>query len=646
MPENPRPNGKGPRVRPEFGEPTRVPPADGSDPVPEQSPLKSRPPRGGKLRLISLITIPIAAAACAAYFNPPQYGGGASLRIEDSSSAITGKPIRRATSEVLASIRSVFLESAWTEAKNRDDMPPLELDQTPAKATPSQKNPPADAVIQVVSTDRQAIQSFITAMDRRFQTEYEAMKTRETERQESQRLFLEGQILEFSTILESLILLHGKDIPNPMDASVAGGLSDGDSEFGDPQVGTTSWSLNEGFRRHWKRLHRTRSRYMGQRMELLETQRQLDELLQTPPPATAIIEPEDRAKAYNAHTVLNGDLSQLKDHLEDVRRAMSKIYSRADHPLQQVLESLKTIKECAKGSDASKLSSEKRLALDRLSETTTDLDLFASGFAQDWNGGFTILANQPIDPAKHDVLDFHDEIATKASDYGFKAGLLIDKLKLQLRAFSEAGSDSAKGHFQTATLTREINALADSQARFIIAANALRDPNEFLLDAALRSSRGLSQRSSLIIKEIEEVLEVQARQRAFDERQRKIDSLTKSVGILRTATDEIAGTMIETLSKMQDDKNDTNTYLDQVFELETTSAKRQFLEQQINRIQVQLKEIEENPAALQFPKRVAVDAHFVSKRPKNLVNLITAILAAWGTCFIGVLGISRMARRN
>jgi hypothetical protein len=578
--------------------------------------------------LILLIVIPIVAAAATAYFNPPQYGGGATLRIEESQSPIPGQPAGKIRTEVIEVIRSVFLAAAWTEAKSRDGGPPFELVQIPKHARPNPPPTSTDAMIEVVSTDRGEIREFMTGLDRRFRTEYEAFKSREKDRQESQTNFLQSQIQGLSAVLKSLETEAVENVETP-DAT------DGQKR-----------SLNDVFRRHWKSLQRTRSRYSGQLMELVETQRQLDELIKTPPPATAIIDPADRAKAYSEHAVLTGDLNQLKNHLEELRRAMGKVFAQAEQPMAKVLGSLATIRECAKGSDASKLTVEKRLVLEKIAETAADLDMLASGFSREWRQGFKNLSEQPIDPTQREILEFHERIATKASDYGFQANRLLDKLKGQLRAYGEAGSDSAKGYFQTATLTREINALVDSQSRFAIVANKLRDSDEFLLDAAMRSSRGLSQRTSLIMKEIEDELETQARQRAFDERQRRIESLTKSAKILRDATDEIAGTMIDTLSKMQDKNSDTSTYLDHVFELETTSAKRQFVQQQIDRVQVQLKQIEDDPVERQFPESVAVEAHAVSKRPKNLVNLITAILAAWGTSFIGILGVSRMTRRR
>ncbi len=576
--------------------------------------------------MISLIVIPIAAAAAAAYLNPPQYGGGATLRISEAPGSTA--PQRKARDRVTAATRSLFLAAAWSEAKNRQEGPPLELVQTPKQPTPGMTNAPEDARIEVVSTDRGEIQTFIDGLERRFRSEYDAYKAQEKERQESQTSFLKNQITEFSTVLGKL-----QSEPN-------GGAAAPDFE------NESEWSINDAFRRYWKRLQRSRARYSGQLMELEETQRQLDELIKTPPPATAIIDPADREKAYAEHVVLTGDLTQLKNHLEDVRRAMGKVFAQAQQPLGKVLAALATIKESAQGAETSKFSTEKRLALERISETAAELDTLASGFAREWNEGFKNLSEQPIDPRKRDVLDFHERIATKAADYGFQANRLLDRLKQQLRAFGEAGSDSAQGHFQTATLTREISTLVDSQARFTLAANTLRDPNEFLLDAALRGSRGLSQRTTLIMKEIEEELETQARQRVFGERQEKIASLTKSAKMLREATDEIAGTMIETLSKMQEDDSDTNVYLDHVFESETTSAKREFVQQQIDRVKVQLKQIEDNPVEQQFPEKVVVEAHFVSKRPKNLAGLISAIFAAWGTCFIGILGVSRLARRT
>ncbi|MCA9251380.1 MAG: hypothetical protein KDA54_09625 [Phycisphaerales bacterium] len=628
MPEIPRPNGSGPRTRADIDESSSSTPVTG-EPLPQKAPppgARSRKP--GKLRLISLIVIPIVAAAAAAYFNPPQYGGGASLKIVEAGPPAASASNRKARYDVVEFTRSLFLSAAWSEAHHREEGPSLELVQTPRQPSKGQPTSSSDAIIEVVSTDRGAIRDFLAGLDRRFQGEYDAFKKRETERQESQTVFLQNQLREFSIVLGQL------------GAATTNG-------FVPPTLENESeWSVNDAFRRYWKRLQRSRARYTGQLMELVETQRQLDELLKTPPPATAIIDPADRAKAYAEHVVLTGDLKQLKDHLEDVRRAMRKVFTQAEQPLARILSALETIKECARGSETSMLSSDKRFALEKLAETAAELEGVASAFAREWYGGFKNLADQPIDPTKRDVLDFHDRIATKASDYSFKANQLLDKLKQQLRAFSEAGSDSAKGHFQTATLTREIYALVDAQARFAIAANTLRDPNEFLLDAALRSSRGLSQRASLIMKEIEDALETQARQRAFDERQEKIASLTKSAKALREATDEIAGTMIETLSKMQEGDNDTNSYLDHVFELETTSAKREFVQQQIDRINVQLKQIKDNPVEAQFPESVAVEASVVSKRPKNLVGLISAILAAWGTSFVGVLGISRLGRRQ
>ena len=405
--------------------------------------------------------------------------------------------------------------------------------------------------------------------------------------------------------------------------------------------------LNDAFRRHWKRLQRTRSRYSGQLMELVETQRQLDELIKTPPPATAIIEPQDRAKAYQEHVVLTGDLNQLGNHLEDVRRAMGKVYARAEQPLAKVLTSLATIRECAKVPEASKLSPEKRLALEKISETAAELDTLASGFAQEWNQGFKNLAEQTIDPKKRDVLDFHDRIATKASDHEFRARQFLDKAKAATTRVWRSRFGQRPGTFPDShPHARNQRPRRLASALFNRSKNAPRPERIPAGRRPSQRSRGLTQRTSLIMKEIEGELEAEARQRAFDERQQKIESLTRSAKILRDATDEIASTMIDTLSKMQKDGSDTGTYLDHVFKLETVGAKREFVQKQIDRVTVQLKQIEDDPIERQFPETVTVEAHVVSKRPKNLANLISTILAAWGTSFIGILGVSRMARRH
>ena len=109
------------------------------------------------------------------------------------------RPDRRIKNEMLGAARSVFLAAAWTEAKLHNNGSSLELIQSTRQDHSTQPLPTSDAMIEVISTDRDKIRDFIDGLDRRFQSEYEAFKSRETERQESKAIFLKGQIQELST---------------------------------------------------------------------------------------------------------------------------------------------------------------------------------------------------------------------------------------------------------------------------------------------------------------------------------------------------------------------------------------------------------------------------------------------------------------
>ena len=124
MPEIPRPNGSGPRTRADIDESSSSTPVTG-EPLPQKAPppgARSRKP--GKLRLISLIVIPIVAAAAAAYFNPPQYGGGASLKIVEAGPPAASASNRKARYDVVEFTRSLFLSAAWSEAHHREEGAP------------------------------------------------------------------------------------------------------------------------------------------------------------------------------------------------------------------------------------------------------------------------------------------------------------------------------------------------------------------------------------------------------------------------------------------------------------------------------------------------------------------------------------------
>ncbi|NOX58460.1 MAG: hypothetical protein GXP29_06335, partial [Planctomycetes bacterium] len=388
------------------------------------SPSHKRPDRNGsrgsKPTLVVLIILPILAAGVAAWLNPPRYHG----HCEVESNPVPRGDRDAISTKSFETSRYVFLDTAWSESRRKDRWPTIKLacPSTDRDTDRGTTNPLVGQVaLDVTASSRSEVREFLANLGERFSTNMASVKARQQNRLQEETAYLQRQIDQLAPMLV--------DLAAQMTAS-----------SGEDRVDPT-----DTFRKMWDKLQRLRTRYRGQQMELAETHREHARLIDAPPPATAIVDPAIQKQAYEKHVVLAGDSKQLATHLEQVRQAMERVNQEAQGPLGTIISSLKTIKKNASAPGASQISHEKQTALDRICETAADLNTMATGFSQEWTRGFQQLAEKPIEPMSGDVLDFHEHIAAKASDYNHLAMKALKKLDDRLKSFREAASGGAQG---------------------------------------------------------------------------------------------------------------------------------------------------------------------------------------------------------
>jgi len=115
-------------------------------------------------------------------------------------------------------------------------------------------------------------------------------------------------------------------------------------------------------------------------------------------------------------------------------------------------------------------------------------------YTEVWTIEFTSLQRMEVDPASAELLDRYQRVRMLLSDFLFAASQRLSAVRAHLSVLGGQAGDNARHHVLQSNLTRAFQATQTAHHRFEFAAGGIDTPDNFRLDAALRSARGLRRR--------------------------------------------------------------------------------------------------------------------------------------------------------
>ena len=390
-------------------------------------------------------------------------------------------------------------------------------------------------------------------------------------------------------------------------------------------------------------LRAKRQDYQDLRQRFRSLLLQRENLLHAPPPTMAVVDPETRRKAYAANVVLREDSRQLEVRLAQVRSAMLKVWKAATANFEDILGLSRGLSHALDTFGTAMAPSGSRVLLEQVAENTADYHHWAMALAQEWTRSFAELQALTINPAAPRTLAIHDRIVERTGTLLHEMSQTLTLADGRIRAMNERAAYDARQPGVAATGPRPFRQLQATHRRLDSVLAELTTRNNYALDAALRSGRGLVHRTAAIRKAIDASLEEAARQQALADRQARIDALAAQIGQLRADMAD----HVEIVFRAQEHLRGTAEQVPPFVESATTDkvagGKRDLLAKQMAEIDQLLASITSPGIQRVDPVDIRIVQQSVDSHPINRFEILSFGLLAWSMAFLAILGVARAA---
>jgi len=376
----------------------------------------------------------------------------------------------------------------------------------------------------------------------------------------------------------------------------------------------------------WRSL---RGDVQSRREELRNTSDELEHLRGETIPETGIVTSSKRKSAIESDSALCEDLSELTVRLTEVKRVVQKVDEDCREPLEASLHAAEEFGSTLSKADRSHLEQTTVELLDKLQQNTTGFLTSIANFADSWRSAFRGVDQTTIDSQSAALLDQQLRLETMLSSMLFDAGKRLTAIRTQIGALEQSPKDDARHHVLISDITRGFQAMQTSFHRFEFTAGAIDGRNNFRLDAALRSARGLHRRTREAISQIDKTLAKQAGDLAKKEHELVTARAEERLAQLRAASDQ----SVDQLLTAQDGINladDSNESLARVaLRAELAAANARSAQEDLDRARNQLQTLTSQRMNSDISEGVTLATCSVDSRPSNLLDRTwTSALAA------------------
>ncbi len=318
-----------------------------------------------------------------------------------------------------------------------------------------------------------------------------------------------------------------------------------------------------------------RTKFIQSREQLRSASAALARLEAEPEPTHGIVSREDRDEALGADDALQQDLRELEVNLTEMKLHLLNVWQECSADLEHVSvaagDLLDTFGQLRDGSGsrshprdrAAGFSPRERSQPMRPgSESDAGAGAGPEGvarryaelletFSEAWNKDFALLRRLELDPLSGDILAIHQRLRSSLSGFLFTASKYLSALRANVLTLGEGAEDRARLHVFESAAMRSFQAVQNAHRRFEFAAGGIETRDNFRLDTASRSARGLRRRSQRRIQSIDERLLEEARKRAREERTQSLADARGVVEGLRPAAIDV----VEELVILQEELN-------------------------------------------------------------------------------------------
>ncbi|MCP4591381.1 MAG: hypothetical protein GY842_11600 [bacterium] len=269
-------------------------------------------------------------------------------------------------------------------------------------------------------------------------------------------------------------------------------------------------------------------------------------LQRAPLPERAAVDPAARRRAVLADVEVQQDLKALRVQLAEGRQSLLRVRESVSPVLADLAVAAERMKTLCALENYRKIPPKLRRVVERVSTSESDYRAALGRFSEHWAAEFTRIESLEDDPGRAELIELQSALQDGLSGFLFETSMALTTMRGDIRVLGPGGDLATGYHELASSLVRGFHMLQNAHHRFEFAAADVKCPNNFRLDAALKSSRGLRHRSRKRLNQIEERLGREALAALQAEREAQIATLTEEVKRLRPTLDRAVRNLLGT----------------------------------------------------------------------------------------------------
>ncbi len=383
----------------------------------------------------------------------------------------------------------------------------------------------------------------------------------------------------------------------------------------------------------------------GTRQVWVSAQSQVDELRYAPAPTHGVVRTDIRRDRLAADRALQQDLSELHVTLTELKLHLLTVWQNAAASLDSVVAKVETFTAIVDTAQttASKTPDQRDTIVDQTASYHEEL----SRFEGMWNREFTTLRLVDVDPMSGQVIDIAQRVRRILNDFLYTSGKHLTAVRTSVRDFGRDGRDSARSYVFQSNLVRRFEALQSAHHRFEFAGGAIETPENFRLDAALLSARGLRRRTQARIRGIDQQLETVALEQAKIRRTKDLEIAEQEAIGTRNSTDKTVDELLAMQEELNLSADQSEAFLRATMKAEVANARFERVQADLEDVETRLQRAVADRTTHANAIRVELRSCEVGDRPVNLsARLRTSGIGATLTLVLVLLGQWLFVRRG
>lgn len=583
-----------------------------------RAPASAPPPRDSSRQwplMTALLVLPVLAGAVMLWQVGFHFQASTTFSVTRASDGVAAGPAAD-DSVPLDAYRMALMDTAWHWTAGHPSGPDRLLDWQVQNDKSAGR-----LTLSVRAANSGALPGLLDRLTASYQDHLAASREAHEGRTQSRRTALLEKRREVEQAIADLV----ENVPSPA---------------GQPDDATPIKLLTEG----WTTLDDLRRRYGDLRQQLDAAIQERDQIISTPEPQVGIIDPQKQHEAYGSDLDLQQDLRHLDLELAQVRRALLKIRLAATADLDEVLAKAETLTRLPSTREAMAWTGERRLRLERIAELAGEFHTLAMSFSLDWNRAFTALQSMDEPDVEAETLEAYARLAIRVGDFSHAATEALSRVNGRVQILRDMSGSEAQYHALTSSVSRLVNDLHSAQSRFARSAGQLTSRDNFLLDAALESARGLRHRARARMANIDKRLEQESWALMIQIRNERIAILDKQIAELRSSYEKCVEDILTAHDALKTHADRMPDFVDQTVWVQVAQSRRAALTDERARLDQALADLDTVDSVPLSAATVERKETVFDPRPVNLPSVLCYCLLAWSLTFLSVLGVTRLAR--